>query len=260
MLPLKRISDLLRISAESHRKLRAGTASAEQAKMIRRVAAIRHARCLTQSGISEFKDQVLNKGRCGSARFLSARESRSSVETRIAPRYRVAKPAKIRPWRRQDQLHHSRRSPQPEHAIEMSDLVRVPAEFILIVPEDRLNAAMPSCLAQGMTESALRSHLVACGRARRLRIVSDVHQGKFCFKLTHLAPALDHQVRRSCAQLRGIFSKPAGIIMSRVIAAAFATALVAIVAPDRRFRRLLFLLPAAALLRSAIRAAGRRSG
>ena len=50
------------------------------------------------------------------------------------------------------------------------------------------------------------------------------------FKLTHLAPALDHQVN-GVARNFAIFSKPAGIIMSRVIAAAFATALVAIVAP-----------------------------
>ena len=52
----------------------------------------------------------------------------------------------------------------------------------------------------------------------------------FVSELTHLAPALDHQVN-GVARNFAIFSKPAGIIMSRVIAAAFATALVAIVAP-----------------------------
>ena len=59
------------------------------------------------------------------------------VETRIAPRYRVAKPAKIDHGG--DKISCIIRDISATGAaIEMSDLVRVPAEFILIVPEDRL--------------------------------------------------------------------------------------------------------------------------
>jgi hypothetical protein len=59
------------------------------------------------------------------------------VETRIAPRYRVAKPAKIDHGG--DKINCIIRDISATGAaIEMSDLVRVPAEFILIVPEDRL--------------------------------------------------------------------------------------------------------------------------
>ena len=59
------------------------------------------------------------------------------VETRIAPRYRVAKPAKIDHGG--DKISCIIRDISATGAaIEMPDLVRVPAEFILIVPEDRL--------------------------------------------------------------------------------------------------------------------------
>jgi hypothetical protein len=59
------------------------------------------------------------------------------VETRIAPRYRVAKPAKIDHGG--DKINCIIRDISATGAaIEMSDLVRVPAEFTLIVPEDRL--------------------------------------------------------------------------------------------------------------------------
>jgi hypothetical protein len=59
------------------------------------------------------------------------------VETRIAPRFRVAKPAKIDHGG--DKINCIIRDISATGAaIEMSDLVRVPAEFILIVPEDRL--------------------------------------------------------------------------------------------------------------------------
>ena len=59
------------------------------------------------------------------------------VETRIAPRFRVAKPAKIDHGG--DKINCIIRDISATGAaIEMSDFVRVPAEFILIVPEDRL--------------------------------------------------------------------------------------------------------------------------
>jgi hypothetical protein len=59
------------------------------------------------------------------------------VETRIAPRYRVAKPAKIDHGG--DKISCVIRDISATGAaIEMSDLRRVPAEFVLLVPEDRL--------------------------------------------------------------------------------------------------------------------------
>jgi hypothetical protein len=59
------------------------------------------------------------------------------VETRIAPRYRVAKPAKIDHGG--DKIGSVIRDISATGAaIEISDLVRVPTEFTLIVPEDRL--------------------------------------------------------------------------------------------------------------------------
>ena len=65
------------------------------------------------------------------------REAGVMVETRIATRYRVAKPAKIDHGG--DKISCIIRDISATGAaIEMSDLVRVPAEFMLIVPEDRL--------------------------------------------------------------------------------------------------------------------------
>ena len=59
------------------------------------------------------------------------------VETRIAPRYRVAKPAKIDHGG--DKIGCVIRDISATGAaIEISDLVRVPTEFTLIIPEDRL--------------------------------------------------------------------------------------------------------------------------
>ena len=53
----------------------------------------------------------------------------------------------------------------------------------------------------------------------------------FVSELTHLAPALDHQVNGVARNFAKFSLEPAGIIMSRVIAAAFATALVAVALP-----------------------------
>ncbi|MBR1226682.1 MULTISPECIES: PilZ domain-containing protein [unclassified Bradyrhizobium] len=59
------------------------------------------------------------------------------VETRIAPRYRVTKPAKIEHGG--DKIGCVIRDISATGAaIEISDLVRVPREFTLIIPEDRL--------------------------------------------------------------------------------------------------------------------------
>jgi hypothetical protein len=59
------------------------------------------------------------------------------VETRIAPRYRVAKLAKIDHGG--DKIGCVIRDISATGAaLEISDLVRVPGEFVLIVPEDRL--------------------------------------------------------------------------------------------------------------------------
>ena len=59
------------------------------------------------------------------------------VETSIAPRYRVVKPAKIEHGG--DKINCIIRDLSATGAaLEVSDLVRVPASFTLIVPEDRL--------------------------------------------------------------------------------------------------------------------------
>jgi hypothetical protein len=59
------------------------------------------------------------------------------VETRSAPRYRVAKSAKIDHGG--DKIGCIIRDISATGAaLEISDLLRVPSEFILIVPEDRL--------------------------------------------------------------------------------------------------------------------------
>ncbi|MBR1284847.1 PilZ domain-containing protein [Bradyrhizobium sp. AUGA SZCCT0177] len=59
------------------------------------------------------------------------------VETRIAPRYRVTKAAKIEHGG--DKIGCVIRDISATGAaIEISDLVRVPREFTLIIPEDRL--------------------------------------------------------------------------------------------------------------------------
>ena len=59
------------------------------------------------------------------------------VETRIAPRYRVAKPAKIDHGG--DKIECVIRDISATGAaIEISNLVRIPDTFVLIVPEDRL--------------------------------------------------------------------------------------------------------------------------
>ena len=59
------------------------------------------------------------------------------VETRIAPRYRVAKPAKIDYGG--DKINCVIRDLSATGAaLEISDSVRVPANFTLVIPEDRL--------------------------------------------------------------------------------------------------------------------------
>jgi hypothetical protein len=59
------------------------------------------------------------------------------VETRIAPRYRVSKPAKIDHGG--DKIACIIRDISATGAaIEISELARVPAEFVLIMPEDKL--------------------------------------------------------------------------------------------------------------------------
>jgi hypothetical protein len=59
------------------------------------------------------------------------------VETRIAPRYRVTKPAKIDHGG--DKIECVIRDISATGAaIEISNLVRIPDTFVLIVPEDRL--------------------------------------------------------------------------------------------------------------------------
>src|SRR5437868_3424781 len=78
-------------------------------------------------------------------------------------------------------------------------------------------------------------HRRCAPRSRAKRAVQELLaifiKVNFLFKLTRGAARLDHSDRRSCAQLREVFFKPAGMIMSRVIAAAFATALVAVALP-----------------------------
>ena len=59
------------------------------------------------------------------------------VETRIAPRYRVAKPAKIDHGG--DKINCMIRDLSATGAaLEIFDIARLPANFILIIPEDRL--------------------------------------------------------------------------------------------------------------------------
>jgi hypothetical protein len=59
------------------------------------------------------------------------------VETRIAPRYRVTKPAKIDHGG--DKIECVIRDISATGAaIEISNLVRIPDTFVLIIPEDRL--------------------------------------------------------------------------------------------------------------------------
>jgi hypothetical protein len=59
------------------------------------------------------------------------------VDTRIAPRYRVAKPAKLDHGG--DKINCIIRDLSATGAaLEISDIVRVPQNFILIIPEDRL--------------------------------------------------------------------------------------------------------------------------
>jgi hypothetical protein len=59
------------------------------------------------------------------------------VETRIAPRYRVNKPAKIDHGG--DKINCTIRDLSATGAaLEISDVVRLPANFTLIIPEDRL--------------------------------------------------------------------------------------------------------------------------
>jgi hypothetical protein len=59
------------------------------------------------------------------------------VETRIAPRYRVAKPAKIDHGG--DKINCVIRDLSATGAaLEISDIARVPTKFTLIIPEDRL--------------------------------------------------------------------------------------------------------------------------
>jgi len=59
------------------------------------------------------------------------------VETRIAPRYRVAKPAKIDHGG--DKLNCIIRDISATGAaLEISDVAKLPANFTLIIPEDRL--------------------------------------------------------------------------------------------------------------------------
>jgi hypothetical protein len=59
------------------------------------------------------------------------------VETRIAPRYRVAKPAKIDHGG--DKINCMIRDLSATGAaLEIFDIVRVPDNFTLIIPEDRL--------------------------------------------------------------------------------------------------------------------------
>jgi len=64
------------------------------------------------------------------------------VETRIAPRYRVAKPAKIDHGG--DKIDCIIRDLSATGAaLEISNIVRIPANFVLIVPEDRLKLRCP---------------------------------------------------------------------------------------------------------------------
>jgi hypothetical protein len=59
------------------------------------------------------------------------------VDTRIAPRYRVAKPAKID--HSSDEINCNIRDLSATGAaLEFSDIVRVLPNFTLIIPEDRL--------------------------------------------------------------------------------------------------------------------------
>jgi hypothetical protein len=93
-----------------------------------------------ESGISEFEDQVLEtEGRCGRQVQCGPLqpEYRVMVETRIATRYRVNKPAKIDHGG--DKINCIIRDLSATGAaLEISDIARVPANFTLIIPEDRL--------------------------------------------------------------------------------------------------------------------------
>lgn len=60
------------------------------------------------------------------------------VETRIAPRYRVTKPARIE-WGCEKILCMVRDLSVTGAALELSDQVAIPQTFTLIVPEDGLS-------------------------------------------------------------------------------------------------------------------------
>ena len=95
------------------------------------------------------------------------------VETRIATRYRVNKPAKIDHGG--DKINCIIRDLSATGAaLEISDIARVPANFTLIIPEDRLRLGVASFGARNIESGGVRlasvarmSRRVARMRARR---------------------------------------------------------------------------------------------